>query len=276
MVHGIGLGFRRDIADLIIEREEYRPAFIEVAPENWMGVGGYWGKKFRAVCERYPVTAHGLSLSIGSPDELDRGFLQSIKEFLNMYSVQLYTEHLSYSKCENAHLYDLLPIPFTYDAVRHVSQRIMEVQDVLERTIAIENVSYYTPVAPEMTEAEFVRAVLEESGCMLLLDVNNVYVNSVNHQYDPRSFISSLPLERVAYIHMAGHQRIEENFIIDTHGQPIAASVFELFSWTLERVKPVPVLLERDFDFSSPDEIFNEVAMLQKLSSAVWEKRYAA
>jgi uncharacterized protein (UPF0276 family) len=193
----VGIGFRKDFAEEFLQSNILKPSFIEVAPENWVGVGGYWKKQLKKVVEEYPLFTHGLSLSIGSPDELDYEFLRRVKRFLQETNAQIYSEHLSYSKCDNAHLYDLLPIPFTWDAVKHVAERIKIVQDVLERTIAMEIVSYYTPVAPEMTELEFIKNVLEEANCHLLLDVNNVYVNGFNHKYDAKEFISQLPLHRV-------------------------------------------------------------------------------
>ena len=216
---GIGLGFRRDIALDLIDSESDLPDFIEVAPENWMKMGGYWKKQFDRATEKYPLVCHGLSLSIGSVEELDYDFLKDLKLFLDEYNVSIYSEHLSYSKCENAHLYDLLPIPFREDAVNHIVNRIKIVQDFLERPLALENVSYYTPVASEMTEVEFIKSIVLESGCNLLLDVNNVYVNAFNHNYDTRNFIKSLPLDKVSYVHMAGHEQVAPDLIIDTHGK---------------------------------------------------------
>lgn len=225
-----GLGFRRDIVDEImgLERND-KPAFVELAPENWMNIGGYWGNVLKEVSEKYPITTHGLSLSIGSPDPLNWDFLKDIKAFIKEYNIKVYSEHLSYSQSNNAHLYDLLPIPFREDAVKHIVDRIKQVQDFLEIPIALENVSYYTPVAAEMDEATFISSIVKESGCNLLLDVNNVYVNSFNHGYDSHEFINNLPLDAVAYMHMAGHEKVEEDLIIDTHGQPIIKNVFDLY-----------------------------------------------
>jgi uncharacterized protein (UPF0276 family) len=209
-------------------------------------------------------------LSLGSPEPLDWDFLKELKRFFAEVPVRLYSEHLSYCKCDNAHLYDLLPIPFREEAVDHVAQRIRQVQDFLERKIAIENVSYYSPVAPEMDEATFLRAVVEKSDCLLLLDVNNCYVNGFNHGYDPRRFIEQLPLEKVAYIHMAGHEQKSEELIIDTHGHAIVEPVYELFEWTVQKIEPVPVLLERDFNFDDFAEIQNELNLLQKIVDNHW------
>lgn len=271
MLQGAGLGFRRDLAEDLIHLQENKPHFVEFAPENWMGMGGYWGRKLKEVTEQYPVICHGLSLSLGSPEPLDWDFLRQLKNFFDEYPVQLYSEHLSYSKCDNAHLYDLLPIPFTEDAVHHVAGRIRMVQDFLERKISIENVSYYTPVAAEMDEASFVSAILQEADCNMLLDVNNVYVNAFNHNYDARKFITALPLEKVTNIHMAGHEKVADDLIIDTHGQPIIDPVYELFDWTLKHLKPVPVLLERDFNIPQLSELQTELRQLQTIMDKEWE-----
>lgn len=275
----VGIGYRRDFAGEFLQSGKLTPDFIEVAPENWIGIGGYWKKEFLKALEKYPLFTHGLSLSIGSPDELDVDFLGKIKSFLDETNARVYSEHLSFAKCDNAHLYDLLPIPFTEDAVKHVSQRIRTVQDVLERRLTIEIVSYYTPVAAEMTEIEFVNSVLEESDCDLLLDVNNVYVNSFNHRYDARQFIKQLPLERVKYIHMAGHQQVAEDLIIDTHGQPIIDPVYDLFDYTMKELgRDVPVLLERDFNIPELLELQHEINRLRniKRNALIKENTYVA
>jgi len=262
----VGIGFRKDFAEELLNGSSLNPSFLEVAPENWMGIGGYWKKVFRKALDQYPLFAHGLSLSIGSPDPLDLNFLKGVKQFLRETNAQIYSEHLSYSKCDNAHLYDLLPIPFTEDAVHHVSQRISEVQEILERKIAIEIVSYYTPVAPEMKEIDFINAILNEADCQLLLDVNNVYVNGFNHHYDAQLFIDQLPMERVAYIHMAGHTQVSDTMIIDTHGESIIDPVYQLFEYTMKKLnRDVPVLLERDFNIPEMEEMQQELERLQAI-----------
>lgn len=269
----VGLGFRRDISDEILELNTANsPAFVEIAPENWIDVGGYWGKVLKSVSERYPITSHGLSLSIGSPDPLDWNYIKKIKAFLKEHQISIYSEHLSYSQSKNAHLYDLLPIPFRGDAVNHIARRLREVQDFLEMPIALENVSYYTPVAAEMDEHTFIRSIVEESDCKLLLDINNVYVNAFNHNYDAKLFISKLPLTEVQYIHMAGHEKVEDDLIIDTHGQPIISDVYDLFEWTIPQLEKVPVLLERDFNFPEMSEILNELDALEAITVKHWSK----
>lgn len=273
----VGIGYRKDFAEEFLQSNILDPSFIEVAPENWIGIGGFWKKQFLKVLEKYPLFTHGLSLSIGSPDELDFDFLRKVKIFLNETNSKIYSEHLSYAKCDNAHLYDLLPIPFTYDAVKHVSKRIKTVQDLLERKIAIEIVSYYTPIAPELKEIEFINMILEEADCELLLDVNNVYVNSFNHQYDAKAFIDQLPMGRVSYIHMAGHEKVSDTLIIDTHGEAIIDPVYDLFEYTMHQLKrDVPVLLERDFNIPELQELQIEINRLSAIKqSALKIKDYA-
>lgn len=270
----IGLGYRRDFGEEFINGTAITPDFVEFAPENWIGIGGYWKRQLDKIAEKYPILCHGLSLSIGSPDPLDFDFLKQLKEFLNHYNVQIYSEHLSYAKCNNAHLYDLLPIPFREDAVQHIVQRIKTVQDYLERPFVMENVSYYTPVAAQMQEHEFISAIVEQSGCKLLLDVNNVYVNAFNHKYDAHRFINQLPLDKVAYIHMAGHLQVADDLIIDTHGEAIVDPVYELFEYTIERIKPVPVLLERDFNIPDMAELQAELTRLKAITTLKWSAKH--
>ena len=267
----IGLGYRRDFADEFKKGDVIQPDFIEFAPENWMNIGGFWKKQLNQVAEKYPIMCHGLSLSIGSPDDLDMTFLKHLKKFLDEYKIEIYSEHLSFAKCDNAHLYDLLPIPFREDAVKHIVKKIKQVQDYLERPFVMENVSYYTPVASEMNESTFINSILSESNCRLLLDVNNVYVNGFNHHYEPKKFIESLQLDKIAYIHIAGHEQVAPNLIIDTHGEAIIEDVYELFEWTIDKIKPVPVLLERDFNIPEMDELQGELNRLKSITNKIWK-----
>ena len=215
-VTGSGLGLRRDLLNGLEEKFPTEIDFMEIAPENWIGIGGKLGKRFRAFTENVPFVTHGLSLSLGSPAPLDESLVRDIKEFLDKFNIRCYSEHLSYCS-DSGHLYDLMPIPFTDEAVHYVSKRIKRVQEILEQKIAVENVSYYAAPGKEMDEISFINAVLEEADCNLLLDVNNIYVNSVNHYYDPIEFLSALPGERIAYCHVAGHYNEAEDLIVDTH-----------------------------------------------------------
>lgn len=262
-----GLGLRRSmLAELDAASDLARSVdFFEVAPENWIGIGGRLGKAFRRYAERFPLICHGLSLSLGGPDPLDELFLQRLRGFLDVHGALLYSEHLSWCT-DGAHLYDLLPIPFTAEAVQHVAARIRRTQDLLGRRIAVENASFYTPLASELSEIEFLQAVLREADCDLLLDVNNVYVNSVNHRYDPRAFIDQMPAERVRYLHVAGHYREAPDLIVDTHGADIVDPVWSLLDYTYARLGRRPTLLERDFNIPPLAELLVELQQVRDIA----------
>ena len=238
--------------------------FFEIAPENWIGVGGKMGKDFHYFTERYPFIAHGLSLSIGSPAPLDETFLQRVKRLLDKHHIRFYSEHLSYCS-DDGHLYDLMPIPFTEEAVHYVAGRIRRVQDILERRIAMENVSYYAAPGKEMEEIDFINAVLAEADCDLLLDVNNIYVNSINHRYDAENFLKALPADRVVYFHMAGHYDEADDLKVDTHGAPIIEPVWSLLETAYQHFGVVPTLLERDFNIPPLPELLAEVSHIKRL-----------
>lgn len=241
--------------------------FLEVAPENWIGVGGAMGRRLRAFSERLPLLCHGLSLSLGGPSPLDEALLHRIRRFLDQHRVPLYSEHLSYCS-DDGHLYDLMPIPFTDDAVDYVAGRIRRAQDLLARRIAVENVSFYTPLARGMSELDFVLAVLDAADCDLLLDVNNVYVNGVNHGYDPTAFIHALPSERISYIHIAGHYREAADLIVDTHGANVVDPVWQLLDVAYRAHGVRPTLLERDFNFPPLSELLDELAQIHARQSS--------
>jgi uncharacterized protein (UPF0276 family) len=238
--------------------------FMEVAPENWINVGGRFGRQFRELAERYTISLHGLSLNIGGYEPVDRELVASIGEFMDEYHCPIYTEHLTYC-ADDGHLYDLMPIPFTEEAVQHVAGRVKEVQDILGRRIGLENASYYAVSRADMTESEFIRAVLEEADCDLLLDVNNIYVNSINHRYDPYEFLHSLPLERARYIHVAGHYDEAEDLKVDTHGADVIDPVWALLAEAYRLCGPLPTLLERDFNLPPLPELLGEVEHIRRL-----------
>lgn len=259
-----GLGLRRGLVNewRSLESEGFadhrRPDFIEITPENWLGMGGRFGRDLAFFTERYPVVAHGLSISIGGPDDLDLHFIDRLGAFLDQHRVSIFSEHLSYCT-DGGHLYDLMPIPFTEGAVNRIAERVSIVQDRLKRRIALENVSYYAAPGQEMAELDFINEVLEKSDCDLLLDVNNVWVNSVNHNYDPYEFISGLPAEKVAYQHVAGHFVETEDLIIDTHGAPVVESVWSLLKHANRKVGRRPTLLERDFNLPPMPDLLAEL-----------------
>ncbi len=265
-VRGAGLGLRRALLDELESTDTAGIDFLEVAPENWIGVGGRNGKRLRACSERWPLLCHGLSLSLGGPAPLDDTLLLRMRRFLDQHQVRIYSEHLSYCS-DDGHLYDLMPIPFTDAAVRHVAERIDYVQEKLGRRIAIENVSFYAPLATDMSEPEFVRAVLAQSDCDLLLDVNNVYVNAVNHGYDPQAFIAALPSERIAYLHVAGHFREAEDLIVDSHGAAVIDPVWRLLDHAYACHGLRPTLLERDFNIPPLPELLAELDSIRAIQS---------
>ena len=266
-VSGAGLGLRRPLVDALMEDPPKDVDFMEVAPENWIHVGGGMAKKLRFFTERYPFLIHGLSLSIGSPAPLDEQLVRDIKEFMAEHDIRLYSEHLSFCG-DDGHLYDLMPIPFTPDAVKYVADRVRRVQDILEQRIALENVSYYTPTDTTMSEAEFLLAVLEESDCDLMLDINNIVVNSINHCYDAREFLHRMPAERIRYFHQAGHYVEAEDLRIDTHGAAVDKQAWALLGDAYERFGPVPTLLERDFNFPPMEELLGEVRRIKSMQLA--------
>lgn len=273
-VHGAGLGLRRPLADKLMANPPDDVDFMEVAPENWIHVGGVLGKKLRFFTERYPFVIHGLSLSIGSPAPLDEQLVRDIREFMKDHGIRLYSEHLSFCG-DDGHLYDLMPIPFTEDAVSYVAGRIRRVQDILEQRIAMENVSFYAPTDSTMSEKEFLLAVLDEADCDLMLDINNIVVNSINHRYDAGDFLRSMPAERIRYFHLAGHHVEAEDLRIDTHGSPVDQQAWALLDDAYQLFGPVPTLLERDFNFPPMDELLGEVRRIREKQQAHAHKEAA-
>ena len=271
-----GLGLRRALMGPLRAAPSHDDAarnfdFLECAPENWIGVGGAMGEALDDLSARHPLTCHGLSLSLGGFAPLDETFLARVRRFLDRHRVALYSEHLSYCS-DDGHLYDLLPIPFTEEAVHHVATRIRQTQDIVGRRIAVENVSYYAlhPLddgASPMSELAFTNAVLAEADCDLLLDVNNVYVNSINHGYDAAAFMAGLPGERIASVHVAGHFDEADDLKIDTHGAPVKDAVWDLLAAAYARFGPRPTLLERDFNFPPYAELVAELQTVRRLQA---------
>lgn len=255
---GAGLGLRRDFIQALSDSFPQELDFLEVAPENWMRQTDQAVEQFSAIAQQHSFVCHGLSLSIGSPDPLDIDFVKQVKAFLDKHGILFYSEHLSFCSA-NGHLYDLMPIPFTSEAVDYVTQRVKQVQDILERPLVLENVSYYTPLSTELSESDFTNAILADSGAKLLLDVNNVYVNSVNHNYDPKQFIRSLPTEKIIYGHIAGHYNETTDLIIDTHGADVIEPVWALLEYAYQYHGVFPTLLERDFNIPEPKQLLTEV-----------------
>ncbi|OUS24910.1 hypothetical protein A9Q99_22935 [Gammaproteobacteria bacterium 45_16_T64] len=265
-ITGAGLGLRRGMMNELRKCDTGAVDFFEVAPENWIGVGGKLKRQLHEIREHTPIICHGLSLSIGGPSALNEGLISDIKEFLNEHEVEIYSEHLSYND-DCGQMYDLLPLPFTEEAVHHVAARVRETQDRLGRRVALENISYYLVPEQDMSELEFVNAVVSESDCELLLDVNNIYVNSKNHQYDPHKYLQGLPGDKIRYVHVAGHFIEPDGVIIDTHGAAVVDPVWQLLEETYRLYGNKPTLLERDFNYPQFSELERELAIIHQQQS---------
>ena len=262
-VQGTGLGLRRAFIGSLADQLPPQIDFMEVAPENWIDVGGKFGHQFRAVSEQIPIVCHGLSLNIGGPAPLDEAFVMRVKQFMDTFNIPIYSEHLSYC-ADDGHLYDLMPIPFTEEAVHYVAGRIKKVQEIIGQRMAMENVSYYAAPGKEMEEIDFINAVLEEADCFLHIDINNIYVNSINHSYDAEAFMKALPGERIAYAHIAGHYIEAEDLRVDTHGADIIDPVWQLLDVAYDHFGVFPTLLERDFNIPPLDELLKEVDTIKQ------------
>jgi len=271
-----GLGLKRELISQIQaqfgNQEIAAIDFLEIAPENWIGAGGKAAKQLAWFVDRYPIVCHGLSLSLGGPDPLNTPFLHQVKNFLDAHQIPLYTEHLSYCSA-GGYVYDLLPIPFVEEAVHHVANRIKQTQDILERRIAVENASYYAaaPIA-EMDELSFIKAVLEEADCDWHLDVNNVYVNSVNFGFDAKAFLQRAADAglggRIVYGHTAGHSEESPDLLIDTHGATVIDPVWDLLADAYRLFGNFPTLLERDTNIPPLNDLMPEVERIAMLQSS--------
>jgi len=257
-VQGAGLGLRRAFIGSLADDIPSQIDFMEVAPENWIDVGGGLGRQFRKISEQIPMVCHGLSLNIGGPAPLDEPFVKRVKQFLETHNIRVYSEHLSYC-ADDGHLYDLMPIPFTEEAVHYVAERIQRVQDIIGQKMAMENASYYAEMGKEMEEIDFINAVLEEADCLFHIDINNIYVNSINHKYDAEKFLKALPGDRISYAHIAGHYVEAEDLRVDTHGADVIDPVWKLLDVAYEHFGVFPTLLERDFNIPPMETLLKEV-----------------
>lgn len=273
-IQGAGLGLKRELIPQL--QADYGKdaitniSFVEIAPENWMDAGGKYAKQLDWVAAHFPIACHGLCLSLGGLSPLNVDFIRQVKQFLNQYEIPLYSEHLSYCsdgyQGQQGYLYDLLPIPFTEEAVHYVAQRIQQTQDILGHAIAIENTSYYVqaPVS-NMDELTFLNAVLNEADCLLHLDINNVYVNSVNFGFDASAFLRGLPGDRIVYSHIAGHYQQAPDLLIDTHGADIIDPVWALLHQAYELFGVFPTLLERDTNIPPLNVLVKEIDQIAQV-----------
>ena len=280
-VEGIGLGLRFDLAEELLERLPEEVNWLEIHPENYVARGGRFELNLERALETWPLVTHGLTCGVGTTAPFDRHYTRQLRGLLERVNAPFHSEHICFGGIDDTFLHDLLPLPFNKESVRTAVARIKELRDAIERPFAIENVSYYAePLKPSgWTEVEFLGEVLDAADCKLLLDVNNVYVNSINHGFDPRPFIDQIPRERVVQMHVAGHQTQPSGLIIDTHGEPICEGVYELLRYTVERVGPVPILLERDQNIPTLDEVLGEVRRLTDIYNrgvAAFESEHAA
>ncbi len=273
-VEGSGLGLRRAFLGPFADTLPSEVDFIEVAPENWIDVGGRYGNLFHKIAEQFPVVCHGLSLNIGGFAPLDEAFIHKVKVFLDDFDVPVYSDHLTYC-ADSGQLYDLMPIPFTEEAARHVAERILKVQDILGRQIAMENASYYAAPGKQIEEIDFINMILQEADCLLHIDINNIYVNSINHQYNAVDFLHALPGERIAYAHIAGHRKEAEDIRIDTHGADVIDPVWDLLDKAYEHFGVFPTLLERDFNIPPLDTLLEEVRTIRSYQDRHAGKEYA-
>lgn len=261
----IGLGLRQ------VHLPELTPAakplihFLELAPENYLQQTKQVHQQLHQIRRHTPIIAHGLNLSIGGIEPLNMALLRKIKAFFAEFNITNYSEHLSFCDDQQGYFYDLLPIPFTEEAVSHISKRIIQVQDFLEMQVAFENSSYYYQLPSELTESQFINAIVESSNCALLLDVNNAYVNSQNHHYDPRQFIKALPTNAIRYLHIAGHWQKTPELIIDSHAANIIEEVWHLLEFTYLTHGLKPTLLERDGNIPSLSEMQYELSRIDQI-----------
>lgn len=265
---GYGLGLRSAYYQQILEQAPDVDWF-EVISENFMVPGGKALYYLDAIAERYPLVMHGVSLSIGGPHALDRDYLIHLKQLAERVKPAWISDHLCWSRGNAHQLHDLLPLPYTEESLEYIAGRVAQVQDVLQRPLVLENVSSYVRAASDdFTEWEFFAALSRVSGCELLLDVNNVYVSSRNHGFDPWTFIQQLPADKIRQLHLAGHSDYGD-YVIDTHDHPVSDPVWALYQRTLQHLGPVATLLERDDHFPPFDELLDELRKARELAAMV-------
>ena len=275
-IEGFGLGLRTEhYRDFVAAQQAVD--WLEVISENYLVDGGKPLHFLDRIRRDYPMVMHGVSLSIGSVDALDAGYLRQLKVLADRIEPAWVSDHLCWTGTGLLNLHDLLPLPYTEATLRHLVPRVAQVQDILGRPLVLENVSSYVGFrADEMSEWEFIRELVTRTACELLLDVNNVYVSSVNHGFDPQHFIDALPLAAVRQIHLAGHED-HGRYLVDTHDQPICAAVWKLYADTVRRLGHVPTMIERDDHIPPLNELISELDVARSLAQrAVDDRRHAA
>jgi uncharacterized protein (UPF0276 family) len=263
---GVGLGLRREIAEETFENSSAID-WLEFVPENYMRLGGMARERLETAQQLFPLVSHGVNLSIGSTDDLNKDYLSALKDVLDRTNSPWWSDHLCFTSVEKKYMHDLLPLPFTKEAVKHIAERIKRVQDYTQRPFLIENISYYMNMPGcEMSDGQFLAEIVEAADCGILLDVNNIYVNSINHKFDPIDYLKQIPIERTVQMHVAGHKKIG-NYIIDTHGAALIEPVYELLKYVLEKTDVRAVLLERDQNFPEFNELMDELNRIRQIAA---------
>ncbi|MEO6280793.1 DUF692 domain-containing protein [Roseateles sp.] len=269
-IQGFGLGLRVEHYAAFEAGVDaaVRPDWLEIISENYMVPGGPPMAHLERIRADYPVVMHGVSMSVAGAEPLDLAYLRDLKDLADRLEPGWVSDHLCWSADAHSQLHDLLPVPLTRAALDHVSGRIAQVQDVLGRPLVLENVSSYVRfAADEMSEWDFISQLLQRTGARLLLDVNNVYVSSRNHGFDPLDYLAAVPAERVQQIHLAGHED-RGDIVIDTHDHPVRAEVWALYEHALERFGTVPTMIERDDHIPPLPELLDELAVARRLAAA--------
>jgi uncharacterized protein (UPF0276 family) len=264
---GFGLGLRVDHYETILNE---RPAvdWFEALTENYLVPGGKPLYHLTRIREHYPMVMHGVSMSIGSTQPLDRTYLAEVKALAQRIEPAWISDHLCWTGVAGKNLHDLMPLPYTEEALKHVVHRVRTVQDILGRRILLENVSSYVTFRDSrLSEWDFLRAVAEEADCLILLDVNNIYVSSINHEFDPREYLAAIPVERVQQIHLAGHQN-HGDYLIDTHDHPVPDPVWALYADAVRRFGRVSTMIERDANIPPLAELQDELMAARRTADA--------
>ena len=265
-VEGIGLGLRMELGDELLERRPPELGWREIHPENYLRRGGRFATLLKRARDAYPIVTHGLTMCFGAVEPFEREYLEPLGAFLKDVGVPWHSDHMCFAGVDGVFSHDLLPVPFDEESMDTLSRRITEARDALDVELAFENVSYYAPSdRSETDEASFTVELLERADCRMLLDVNNVYVNSRNHGFDPYEWIDRIPAHRVVQIHVAGHQVRDDGFRIDTHAEDVCEDVYDLLEHTLRRIGPRPVLLERDGKYPPLDDLLAQVRRLDAI-----------
>ena len=272
---GFGLGLRTDFQAELLDGAARPLDWLEVLSENYLVPGGPPLANLDRARELYPLAMHGVSLSIGASDPLDMEYLKQLRDLARRIEPAIVSDHLCWTGHAGINSHDLLPVPHTEEAIHHIAQRVARVQDFLGRRIALENVSSYVDYSfSAVSEWEFLAAVAARADCDILLDVNNIYVSSYNHEFDPLDYLAGVPAGRVRQFHLAGHQN-NGSHIVDTHDHPVIDPVWRLFAEALRRIGPRPAMIERDANIPPLAELLDEVAEMRRVAVTALAERAA-